>query len=291
MYITNEYLLKSTILYVLLFLCLFSQNSCSDDFNENNNYNNKVVVNGAIEVGERAQLSLTMTMDIHQKIDSSQYLNIINTLADVKISNGEYEEYMILRRNENKFPPHYYESQAIYGEEGKTYYLEIYYEDDTIRAQTTIPLEKPQITNIWSQETENDTMRTIYFNHCIGNQEIQYCRNFYRTSSDYDFVAAINASYYMQKNINECSAIALSQKKMTTFLHDESNIFRVGDTLEVKISAMSHSAFEFWTEYEQNILNAANPFLSSSRNLPSNVQGGLGIWCGYNSYKQKVIVQ
>lgn len=291
MYITNEYLLKSTILYVLLFLCLFSQNSCSDDFNENNNYNNKVVVNGAIEVGERAQLSLTMTMDIHQKIDSSQYLNIINTLADVKISNGEYEEYMILRRNENKFPPHYYESQAIYGEEGKTYYLEIYYEDDTIRAQTTIPLEKPQITNIWSQETENDTMRTIYFNHCIGNQEIQYCRNFYRTSSDYDFVAAINASYYMQKNINECSAIALSQKKMTTFLHDEPNIFRVGDTLEVKISAMSHSAFEFWTEYEQNILNAANPFLSSSRNLPSNVQGGLGIWCGYNSYKQKVIVQ
>lgn len=276
---------------MLLFLCLFSQNSCSDDFNENNNYNNKVVVNGAIEVGERAQLSLTMTMDIHQKIDSSQYLNIINTLADVKISNGEYEEYMILRRNENKFPPHYYESQAIYGEEGKTYYLEIYYEDDTIRAQTTIPLEKPQITNIWSQETENDTMRTIYFNHCIGNQEIQYCRNFYRTSSDYDFVAAINASYYMQKNINECSAIALSQKKMTTFLHDESNIFRVGDTLEVKISAMSHSAFEFWIEYEQNILNAANPFLSSSRNLPSNVQGGLGIWCGYNSYKQKVIVQ
>lgn len=291
MYITNEYLLKSTILYVLLFLCLFSQNSCSDDFNENNNYNNKVVVNGAIEVGERAQLSLTMTMDIHQKIDSSQYLNIINTLADVKISNGEYEEYMILRRNENKFPPHYYESQAIYGEEGKTYYLEIYYNDDTICAQTTIPLEKPQITNIWSQETENDTMRTIYFNHCIGNQEIQYCRNFYRTSSDYDFVAAINASYYMQKNINECSAIALSQKKMTTLLHDEPNIFRVGDTLEVKISAMSHSAFEFWIEYEQNILNAANPFLSSSRNLPSNVQGGLGIWCGYNSYKQKVIVQ
>ncbi|MCL2327987.1 MAG: DUF4249 domain-containing protein [Bacteroidetes bacterium] len=264
--------------------------ACSDDFSNYDNRSNKVVVNGAIEVGEQAQLSLTMTMDIHQKIDSSQYLNIVNTLADVKISDGEREEYMVLRRNNNRFPPHYYESQTIRGEAGKTYFLEIRYRGDTLRAQTTIPAEKPDITDIWSQETDNDTLRTIYFRHCAGNQ-IQYCRNFYKTTADYDFVAATSASYSTQQFTNACNSIALYQKKMTSFLYNQPNSFAIGDTLVLKISAMSLQAFEFWTVYEQEMLNSGNPFLSNARNIPSNIQGGLGIWCGYNSFVRRIIVE
>ena len=275
--------------FLLCALASITLCACSDDFSNYDNRSNKVVVNGAIEVGERAQLSLTMTMDIHQKIDSSQYLNIVNTLADVKISDGEREEYMILRRNTNRFPSHYYESQTIRGEAGKTYFLEIRYKGDTLRAQTTIPAEKPDITDIWSQETENDTLRTIYFRHCKNNQ-IQYCRNFYKTTANYDFAAATSASYSTQLFVNDCNSIALYQKKMSSFLFNQPNSFAVGDTLELKISAMSLQAFEFWTVYEQEMLNSGNPFLSSARNIPSNIQGGLGIWCGYNSFVQRFVV-
>jgi hypothetical protein len=45
---------------------------------------------------------------------------------------------------------------------------------------------------------------------------------------------------------------------------------------------MDRQSFEFWSSYQDEVLNSTNPFASSLSDVRSNIEGdGLGIWGGY----------
>lgn len=67
--------------------------------------------------------------------------------------------------------------------------------------------------------------------------------------------------------------------------------FSVNDTVYVKFAQIDRASFRFWNEYIKSQSLANNMFLSTSSNLPSNITGGLGYWCGYGSAEGMFIIR
>lgn len=57
--------------------------------------------------------------------------------------------------------------------------------------------------------------------------------------------------------------------------------FNIKDTVFVKFCTMPEFGFDFWTAYENELINSQNPLFPANQNLKSNIPGGRGIWCGY----------
>ncbi|MCA1747912.1 MAG: DUF4249 domain-containing protein, partial [Bacteroidales bacterium] len=89
---------------------------------------------------------------------------------------------------------------------------------------------------------------------------------------------AINDQYFSGRQVN----YTLSRPP-TSFLSSEGNeYFETGDTILVKLCTMDEASFAFWSTYQEEVMNAANPFASSMSNLETNIVGdGLGVWAGY----------
>ena len=65
--------------------------------------------------------------------------------------------------------------------------------------------------------------------------------------------------------------------------------FNRGDTIIVKWSAIDKSHFDFWRTLEFELGSTGNPFASPVK-VQSNVVGGLGIWGGYSSSYDTLVV-
>ena len=82
--------------------------------------------------------------------------------AKVVVSDGETEDILIGRIDENYFPPFIYKGTKIKGEAGKTYQLKVIYAQYELTAQTTIPPSVP-IDNIYCNDApENDSLYQIH---------------------------------------------------------------------------------------------------------------------------------
>src|SRR5215212_8407360 len=99
----------------------------------------KIVVEGYIETGEKAIVTLTKTAAFFAPVDSASLLSYLVTNATVTVSDGITTEQLILTIDTNLYVPLVYKSQTITGQEGKTYTLTIVAEGKTLTAVTTIP--------------------------------------------------------------------------------------------------------------------------------------------------------
>ena len=66
--------------------------------------------------------------------------------------------------------------------------------------------------------------------------------------------------------------------------------FWKGDTVSLKISSLEKSTFSFWRTLEQDIGSIGNPFGIPTK-VMTNIEGGLGVWCGYGSSIDTIIIQ
>ena len=75
----------------------------------------------------------------------------------------------------------------------------------------------------------------------------------------------------------------MKEKEKNTF-----GLFKIGDSVAIKWSAIDETHFNFWNTLEFNKGNQG-PF-STYTTINSNIIGGLGNWGGYNSkiYRLKV---
>ena len=60
----------------------------------------------------------------------------------------------------------------------------------------------------------------------------------------------------------------------------------VNNTLvRLKISTMDDFSYEIWRSYEDNNRFRSMFMSSSVRDVATNIQGGRGYWCGFNSFR------
>jgi hypothetical protein len=243
----------------------------------------RIVVDGWIEEGDQAKVLLTTNSPYFASIDSASLRDLVLTRAKVTLDDGEQSEVLILRKDETYFPPYYYEGNRIFGKAGRTYTLTAEYGGKIIRSETTIP--KPvAIDTAWFQLLENeDSLGYLRMEFTDPPDEKNYYRIFtQRLGLDNkfipSFIMAINDQYFNGKSIR----LSLFRAPETYLSTKDDNFFRPGETILVKLSTMNKATFEFWSSYQDEILNSTNPFASSLYEVRSNIEGdGLGIWGGY----------
>jgi len=62
----------------------------------------------------------------------------------------------------------------------------------------------------------------------------------------------------------------------------ESGYFKKGETCVIEFCTISNTSYQFFNEYYYQLNNVGNPF-GSPAPVTGNINGGLGIWCGYGT--------
>ncbi|MFW5872749.1 MAG: DUF4249 domain-containing protein [bacterium] len=251
----------------------------------------KIVVDAWIETGTKASVVLTANSPYLSNLDSVSLRELVLTQAKVTLSDGSNTEILTLRRNDDYFPPFVYESTSIKGEYGKTYTMTAEYAGKYAWASTTIP-RSIKIDTAYYRFVE-DTLAEIYIEFIDPLDE----KNFYRVFTQ---IKGVESRYY-SIFVLALDDIHFNGKKFgftilrgpKTYLSSEGNAyFQVGDTVNIKFCTIDKAHFAFWNSYQEEVLNAGNPFATSVAGINSNVEGdGLGLFGGYGTSFYQVVIK
>ena len=252
-----------------------------------------IVVDGWIEQGRQAKVFLTTNAPYFTSIDSASIRELVLSRAKVTLSDGVNSEVLILRKDMSYFPPFYYQGNIITGETGKSYRLTAEYGGKTAEAVTTIPAEVAIDTAFFEPLEQNDSLGVVKLLFTDPPDEKNYYRIFtQRKGVDDRFVPsvlmAINDRYFSGQQVT----YTMSRPPASLISSEGSENFETGDTILVKLCTMDGASFDFWSSYQEEVMNAANPFASSMNNLVTNIEGdGLGVWSGYGVTVYTVIAR
>lgn len=250
---------------------------------DNEAFAQHLVVEGYIEEGEYPIVMLTSNKPFNIEADEETVKEMIIRWAKVTVSDGETEEILVGRSAPEYFPPFIYKGNNIKGEAGKTYTLKIIYAQYELTAQTTIPRPVPIRKITFSPSESNDSLRqiTVHFD----DPEDQ--KNYYKIYTMVEnkngrFVPALggnlNDNLFNGQSVSSRVTQGIEKLPAKDLISD----FYKTDDVILKLCTLPVFGFEFWKDFENEIINGQNPFIPANKNLPTNIQGGAkGIWCGY----------
>lgn len=251
----------------------------------------KVVVEGSIESGDYASVLLSVSASMTGPKDTISLLNNVIRSAKVTVSDGNVSEILVLQTNRNKIPPYEYRGGVLKGEAGKHYSLKIEYNERLITATTYIPPAVP-LTNISFKRTmSTDTIGYIHVD--FKNTTDDYYQVSTRVmDSEKVFTPCLYGN--IDKDLypkNEAVAMQINKGPMLFPETSYTTYFKAKSTVRVKFSTLPAAGYKFWTSYQNEILNAQNPIFPANTSLHSNIDGGIGIWCGYGANVYEVKLQ
>ncbi len=272
-------------MYIVIFI------SCETNYSDKIlTIDRKLVVDGWIENNRYPIVMLTYNTPYFSNLDSSSFRNLIASRAKVIVTDGEQTEILTLTRDNNYFPPFVYKGYHIKGEIGKKYLLYIEDETDTVIAETSIPL-LPEIDSLWF-EFNNDTSGIIKGIIIDNANEKNYYRVFTKIKNKDKRYYPVLMPTFDDKYFNGKSFTFYLNKGPQTYLKPIVDIeFKKNDTISVRITCIEEQSYKFWRAYDEEVLNAGNPFASNIKGLPGNVYNGLGIWCGYAAIYSIIIAK
>jgi hypothetical protein len=257
-------------------------------------YTPKLVVDGWIEQNDFPKVILTSSMSYFDALDSATVRNLVATTAKVTVSNGETEEILTLRRDENYFPPYVYTGNSIRGEIGKTYTLTIQLKGETYSATTTIP-PVAQFEKLWFETIPGeDSIGYIYGKFTDDPLIDNYYRVFTMRENKDDRFIPVYLSAIGDQSFNGKSFTFSLLRGPDSFTNVEDDLyFTKGDTVRVKFCTMDKSHFDFWRTLERELYVIGNPFASSGNEILSNIDNkkALGVWGGYGVKTYRMIAK
>ena len=310
---------KTSALIVVSALVFFI--SCEKDITLNiPEPEQKIVVEGTIEPGLPALITLTNTIGFYGYTDLSSFDNLYVHEAVVVVSDGINSdtlqeiclneltpELKALAANYlgveldslGEFPvdiclysdPGIFTGTAvIIGEAGKTYSLTIHAEGKTLTSSTTIPplvyLDSIYVKPV--DDPANDSLVRL-FGHFNDPPEIG---NYYRmfTSQNgqpfYPFFTSVAEDFFINGKPVEFfigRGEAPNAEDFETY-----GLFTRGDTVVTKFCSIDRPTYDFWLTIENDV-GSGGPFANEII-VKTNIDGGLGVWCGYGPTYDTLII-
>lgn len=268
--------------------------TCCDDSLELNipDPDDIIVIDGWIENGQYAKVLLTANTAYFSSLDSSSIRDLVLTKAKVTLSDGDRSEILILRRNEDYFPPYIFEGNEIKGETGRTYTITAEYGGKEAFGATTIPANVRPDTLYFVMKELSDSLGAIF----IEFTDPPDTRNYYRIltqvcGKDRRFLSPMIMGISDHFFSGQRFGFSLYRGQKSYISSARNEYFSLGDTVNIKFCTIDKAHYEFWNTFQDEVLNTGNPFASSLSVIKSNIQGdGLGIWGGYGvSYYTLII--
>lgn len=269
------------ILMILTTLLMFVLVSCEDDYYTESGYQTSLVVEGWIEDGEFPVVILTRSVPIMtEAIAIDSLWGYVVRWATVTVSCGDSSVVLTGKYDDRYFPPYIYTTGRMRGESGKVYSLNVAYKEFHAEGKTYIPESKPLDSLRIDKVADNDTLYTITACFTDNTEEKNYYQFFVRTGN---YSRQFLAAYLGSVNDNVLTGYTevpiyqghqFGKKKYTPY-------FVSGDTVAVKLAHLDSQSYSFWNEYNKALSLKDNMMFPKSTNLPSNINGGIGYWCGY----------
>lgn len=275
-------LIKNIILiYVLAAIVI----SCRKDIKVKlPEYTQKLVVEASIETGSPGIVLLSYSIPFFEEFDFTQPSNAFVKGALVTISDGNLIDTL---KELDPNTGYIYVGTKIFGQQGKTYYLNILVNGKTYKADTYIyqPValdsiyfkgEKDSLGFIWAHLTEPAG---------LGNNYRWFAK---RIPKDPYFAAPFNSVFDDKFVDGKDFHFAYDRGPQPNAVEDDSNdpeqgFYKRGDTIVVKFCTLGRKEFLFWNSYYLNKASNGNPF-SSPSNIVSTMEGEnvLGGFFGYS---------
>ena len=260
--------------------------SCEDDFLPQDQ--DVIIVEGWIDEGGFPVVIVTRSLPVRFRDDAVQLEDLsdyVVKLARVTVSDGVNSVILTGHRDSRYVPGYVYTSSYIRGEAGKTYTLTVRSGARSVTAETTIPQYSPTVDSVVCYHVPSDTSMcevTAYVRRRSGTDE--YFKSFYQEGAGQvqylsSFLGVVDGS--LTDSLFTMPVI----KGVSDYNKDDDSRFFANDTLvRLKISAMDDISYEIWRSYEDNNRFRSMFMSSSVRDVATNIEGGRGYWCGFNSF-------
>lgn len=275
-------------LHTVMIVCLAAlMLSCEDDYLPKDQ--DVVIVEGWIDAGGFPVVIVTRSLPVRLRNDAVQLENLsdyVVKLAKVTVSDGVHSEILTGHKDSRYVPGYVYTSSYIRGEAGKTYTLTVEAGGREVSAETTIPLYPPSVDSVVCRHLPSDASMcevTAYLRR-NGSRE-EYFKSFYQEGADQvqflsSFLGIVDGS--LTDSLFTMPII----KGVSDYNKSDDSRYFANDTLvRLKISTMDDFSYEIWRSYEDNNRFRSMFMSSSVRDVASNIQGGRGYWCGFNSFR------
>lgn len=278
--------MRTFCLYILIGLFIIAEfSSCEKGFLPSDR--NVLIVEGWIEAGSFPVVMVSQSLPVRMRADAiplDQISDYVVTWAKVTVSDQDTSVILTGKRDDHYIPSFIYTTGGLRGMAGKSYTLKVEYSGLVVQSVTTIPFYPPVIDTVacnrLSKDSENCEI-TVYVKNIPDRKE--YFKSFYTVGAD---ERQYLSSYLgvVDDALTDTVFPMPIIRGVTDIDKDEYNrFFPIDSAYNIKIATMDSISYEIWKGYEDNARFSSSFMSSSIRDIPSNINGGCGYWCGYNS--------
>lgn len=290
------YKLASALFLIFLF------SSCEKDIDfDLKNAEDLLVVDANIENGQPPVVVLTKSLNFFSTVDPALLLNSFVRNAEITVSNGllthKLKEYATVLPGGITIYSYSIDSAdlatAFVGEFDTDYNLRIKSENKEYTATTTIPKLEKKPDSLWWKPApfSDDTNNVIVMIKAtdppgLGN----YVRYFTKKNSE-PFLPGENSVFDDQVIDNSSYQLEVDPGVNRNNPMDyDSNYFRRGDTVTLKLCNINKATYTFWSTWEFAYQSIGNPFSQPNKVLGNISNGALGAFYGYAASFNTIVV-
>lgn len=252
----------------------------------------KIVVEGWIEEDKPPIVMLHHTYTFGER-DTNLNVLVENQLimwAKVTIDNNEEEQILIGQLDMDLVPPYKYSTARMIGEVNKEYNITVEYEGEMVTATTKIlpkvPIDSIVIKNIQDLNYEIK----VHFKD-IDNNENNYYILLYKYKGKTQYTACpmgiTNSLMAIDGNLH-----IVANRRIHSLTTDSvgSIFFEKGDSVLFKLCHIDSTTYEVWNSFLAQEVSPNIP-ITSTTNIKTNINNGVGYWCGMNGTEKFVVVK
>lgn len=257
------------------------------------------VVEGYVENGQFPVVVLTRNSGYFDPVDSTTLQKLFITDAKVYVSDGVTTEQLTLNYSNlftQTWPLIYYVGDSIVGQPGRIYTLTIEVEGKTITGKTTIPNPKALDSLWWKPEPVADSLGYIWATISDNGAEKNYYRIFSkRMGRDNHFIPLYGSVYddiYFNGKTLDFSMLRGNDAMQddSAYSDPEFGYYTKNDTVIIRFCSIDREHYDFWRTAEQEMAAGGNPFANPVP-IRHNVQGALGVFGGYGTWYDTLIIK
>lgn len=276
------------ILHILFIQIIVISTSCNN-FEIDSSFKESLTVEAYIEEGRQARVYLTKSLPIEGVIDSISLLNNIETHAKVIISNKDVSEVLSLKRDDERYPMLYYQSNMLTGEVGSNYTLQIDLGGKSYFSETTIP-NKSIINSFVFDDIEGDvtdSLKNLTISVDNANTEVvKYFKLMIKRDSIHPKFIFADPPIFTNENTFETEINVFVKYNY----EDNDYPFILGEDVYIKLQRINKEEYAFWKSIKGDKTRLLN-MKTFSEEIPSNIDGAFGYWGGQNTSSYKITVK
>lgn len=258
-------------------------------------YPEQFVVEGTIESGGNPVVILTNTISPSNKeLDvMEKYMKLLLLDPEISVSDGNCTVQLNTMTMSGAFPA--YTTSGMVGEPGKTYTLDIRCNGQHLTAVTSIP-EPKAIDSLTVYRSDSKGEHYGITASFSDDRDVHSWYQFFvmnETADDGRFYPS-GVGTIDNWNLNTYCTMANAaglQHKVYQNIHKEllsgidsghnerSIMFEAGDEVTVKLATLDSISYEIWRGLDRNTKSDIGA-IAIIENLKSNINGGMGFWCG-----------